>query len=89
VSRSRTEYHLRFGTGLGADVTDIDGNANAAVQARIGGQAVTVLYAGRAPGFVGLNQLNIVLPAGITAGTYTLLVSRDGVAANSVTVTIR
>ncbi|MEP7271627.1 MAG: kelch repeat-containing protein [Acidobacteriota bacterium] len=78
-----------FATGLGADATDTDGNANASVLASIAGQAVTVLYAGRAPGFVGLNQLNLVLPAGITAGTYTLAVARDGVAGNSVTIAIK
>lgn len=78
-----------FMTGLGVDVTDADGNANSSVQASIGGQAAPVLYAGRAPGFVGLNQLNLVLPAGITAGVHTLVVMRNGVAANPVTVAIR
>ncbi|MDQ3012269.1 MAG: hypothetical protein M3X11_16365 [Acidobacteriota bacterium] len=78
-----------FGTGLGADATDTDGNVNASVQASIDGAAVTVLYAGRAPGFVGLNQFNIVLPAGIASGAHTLVVSRDGVASNPVTISIK
>jgi len=75
-----------FGTGLGADGTDVDGDVKASVQAAIDGIPVTVLYAGRAPGFTGLNQLNIVLPANITPGTHTLLVSRNGIPGNLVTI---
>jgi len=78
-----------FGTGLGADATDVDGNVNASVQATIDGQPVTVLYAGRAPGFVGLNQFNVMFPVGITSGTHTLAIARSGVTSNLVTITIR
>jgi len=74
---------------LGADATDLDGDANANVQAKIDGAVVTTLYAGRAPGFVGLNQLNIVLPAGIASGTHTVVISRNGVVSNAVTIAIR
>lgn len=78
-----------FATGLGAEVTDADGNANASVEARIDDQAVTVQYAGRAPGFIGLNQINIHLPAGISSGTYTFTLSRNGAVSNPVTVAIK
>lgn len=78
-----------FGTGLGADATDVDGNVNASVEARIDGNQVPLLYAGRAPGLVGLNQFNVQLPAGIASGTHTLLVSRNGVASNLVSIAIR
>ncbi len=78
-----------FGTGLGGDVTDGGGNVNTAVTARIGTSAATVLYAGQAPGFVGLNQFNVQLPAGLTAGTHTLTITRGGVTSNSVTIAIR
>ncbi len=78
-----------FGTGLGADATDQDGNVNANVTATIGGRAATVSYAGRAPGFVGLNQFNIALPAGLAAGTYPLVITRGGVASNAATIAIR
>src|SRR5581483_5909173 len=73
-----------YGTGLGADATDVDGNVSASVQVRIDGKPAEVLYAGRAPGFAGLNQLNVVLPAGITSGTHTVVVSRNGLASNVV-----
>jgi uncharacterized protein (TIGR03437 family) len=78
-----------FGTGLGADATDIDGNVNASVQVRVDANPVIVLYAGRTPGFTGLNQLNVALPVGIGAGTHTVQVSRDAVTSNSVTIEIR
>jgi uncharacterized protein (TIGR03437 family) len=78
-----------YGTGLGDDATDIDGNANSSVQAAIGGQTARVLYAGRAPGFVGLNQLNVEFPAGISSGIHNLVVSRNGVSSNTVTIAIR
>ncbi|NOT61415.1 MAG: hypothetical protein HOP19_14450, partial [Acidobacteria bacterium] len=78
-----------FGTGLGGDATDADGNVNATTTASIGGQAAQVLYAGRAPGFTGLNQFNLVLPENIAAGTHTLTITRGGSTSNSVTITIR
>jgi uncharacterized protein (TIGR03437 family) len=78
-----------YGTGLGVDATDVDGNVSASVQARIDGNPAVVQYAGRAPGLVGLNQLNIVLPVGITPGTHTVVVARNGVVSNAVTIAIR
>ncbi len=78
-----------FCTGLGEDATDIDANVAATVLVTIDDQPVTVSYAGRAPGFSGLNQLNIVFPAGITAGIHKLSVTRNGVASNSVTIAVR
>ncbi len=71
-----------FGTGLGEDGTDIAGNVASSVQVTLDGRPVTVSYAGQAPGFVGLNQLNIVLPAGISAGNHTLVITRNGVSSN-------
>lgn len=59
------------------------------VEANIDGNAVTALYAGRAPGFVGLNQFNIVFPATIGLGVHTLTISHNGVVSNTVTIAIR
>jgi len=78
-----------FGTGLGADVTDNDGNAAGSTTATIGGANAGVSYAGRAPGFSGLNQFNITFPANITSGTHTLVISRNGIAAREVTIAVR
>jgi uncharacterized protein (TIGR03437 family) len=78
-----------FGSGLGADATDVDGNVNASVQATIDGTAVPVGYAGRAPGFTGLNQINITFPANINSGTHTLVISRSGIAGQPVTFVVQ
>ena len=78
-----------FGTGLGPDATDVDGDVSASVQVRIDGNPAVVSYAGRAPGFIGLNQLNVVLPAGITSGVHTVAVTRNGMVSNTVTIAIR
>ncbi|HKE04265.1 MAG TPA: hypothetical protein VKE91_09405 [Blastocatellia bacterium] len=78
-----------FVTGLGADVTDNDGDVSAQVQVTLNGRQTTTLYAGRAPGFTGLNQINFQLPAGMAPGTYNLTISRNGFASNVTTVTIQ
>ncbi|HQR32633.1 MAG TPA: hypothetical protein PLK30_07850 [Blastocatellia bacterium] len=78
-----------FCTGLGEDATDLDGDVAASVLATIDDQPVTVSYAGRAPGFTGLNQLNIVFPAGINSGTHKLSIARNGVVSNSVSIAIK
>ncbi len=78
-----------FGTGLGADATDGGGDVKAEVQATLAGRPVSLLYAGSVPGAVGLNQFNVVLPVGIAAGAHTLSITRNGVASNSVTLTIK
>jgi len=78
-----------FGTGLGADATDVDGNVSASVEVMIGGKPAPVSYAGRAPGFTGLNQLNVILPVGITLGRHAVVVTRNAVSSNIVTVAIK
>jgi uncharacterized protein (TIGR03437 family) len=77
-----------YATGLGADVTDMEGNAADSVKFGLGETPLTVLYAGRAPGLVGVNQLNVVLPANITSGTHNVVMHRNGVNSNLVTVAI-
>ncbi len=78
-----------FGTGLGADATDLDGNVSGSVQITIDGNPVTVNYAGRAPGLTGLNQFNVVFPENISSGTHTLVISRNGIPSNQVTIAVR
>ena len=88
--RTESRTSLRStGRGRGEDATDGGGDVSASVEARIDGNPVTVDYAGPAPGFVGLNQFNVVLSAGINSGTHTLVVARHGVQGNAVTISIR
>ncbi len=78
-----------FASGFGEDVTDADGNAAASVQVTIDGNPAMVQYAGRAPGFTGLNQLNVVLPANIASGAHVVRATRNGINSNSVSITTR
>ncbi|NBO66631.1 MAG: hypothetical protein EBU88_17605, partial [Acidobacteria bacterium] len=55
--------------------------------------SLPVLYAGRAPGFSGLDQLNLALPEGLTGNAILTIRVRDGegnvLRANEVTIVIR
>ncbi|NOT61034.1 MAG: hypothetical protein HOP19_12520, partial [Acidobacteria bacterium] len=76
-------------TGLGADATDGGANVAGTTTAFINGISTTVIYAGRAPGFIGLNQLNIVLPVGLPSGVHRLRIGRNGLLSNETTLAIR
>lgn len=78
-----------YATALGADATDMEGDVRASVEVTIDGLPVTTTYAGEAPGFVGLNQLNVTLPLGISAGDHAVIVKRNGRLSNPVTIAIR
>jgi uncharacterized protein (TIGR03437 family) len=59
------------------------------VRAYVGGETVPVLYAGVAPGYVGLDQVNLSLPRSLIGrGEATLQLFVDGVATNPVTIHI-
>ena len=60
----------------------------ASVTATIGDHPATVLFAGLAPGFAGLYQVNLIVPQLVT-GDYPLVVSADGVRSNAGIVSIR
>jgi uncharacterized protein (TIGR03437 family) len=62
-----------YGTGAGGvtfDETNAaplqDLGSNTQIRALVGGKTARLLYAGRAPGFVGLDQFNVEIPADIT-----------------------
>ncbi len=55
----------------------------------IGGQAAQVLYSGLAPGLVGLYQINVVVPTGISAGAQPLTLSIGGVTAKNTNVRVQ
>ncbi len=85
-----------FCTGLGAtNPPTVTGQAAASGIAvvtpavTIGGQAAALQYAGVAPGFVGLYQINAVVPAGIGTGSaISLVVTQNGVASNAATIAV-
>jgi uncharacterized protein (TIGR03437 family) len=95
-----TDYINIFATGLGP-VTNQPASgapasasplswATAAVTVTIGGVPVTPSFAGLAPGWVGLYQVNVQVPSGITAGTTVpVVVSINGASSPPVTVAIQ
>jgi uncharacterized protein (TIGR03437 family) len=89
-----------FATGLGAvDQTIPDGaaapgnppaNTLAKPAVKIGGQSANVSFSGLAPGFVGLYQIDAVVPAGVTAGDQvSVVVSIAGQTSPPVTISVR
>jgi uncharacterized protein (TIGR03437 family) len=90
---------ILYATGLG-DVTEsvsTGGPAPGSLLAytretpvvRLGDRAAEVLFSGLAPGFVGLYQLNVQLPAGITPGSVPLVVTVGGQASPPVMLPTR
>lgn len=86
-------------TGLGAtNPAAITGRASpsdpgvAVVQptATIGGVSAPVQFAGLTPGLVGLYQVNVQIPAGVTPGSeVALVITQGGIASNSVKIAVR
>jgi uncharacterized protein (TIGR03437 family) len=70
--------------GSGSDLS----NVTPAVTATIGGQTASVSFAGLAPDFVGLWQVNIVVPTGLTQGDYPLAVTVGGQTSNAANVSV-
>jgi uncharacterized protein (TIGR03437 family) len=62
--------------------------ANSPSSATIGSSTAQVAFAGLAPGFVGLVQVNIVVPSGLQTGTYPLTVTIGSETSNSATVSV-
>jgi uncharacterized protein (TIGR03437 family) len=74
-------YLILFGTGIrrAPDADGVAANGVAeSVQATVGGVAAEVTYAGPAPGFTGLDQVNIKVPAETAPGPSVPLVIRVG-----------
>jgi uncharacterized protein (TIGR03437 family) len=74
-------------TGTQASTTTLS-NTTAKVTAAIGGSSAQVDFAGLAPGFVGLYQVNIIVPQ-MSAGDYPLTISIGGVTSNSGLITVK
>ena len=60
------------------------------VEAQVGGKPATVHFAGLAPGFVGLYQVNVEIPADVEPGpAVPLLLLQNGVPSNTVTIAVQ
>jgi uncharacterized protein (TIGR03437 family) len=77
-------------TGLGA-TTSTNGLDYARIQptVTIGGQPCNVSYAGRTPGYPGLDQINCSVPAGISGAAVPVVVTSNGRDSNTVTLNIQ
>jgi uncharacterized protein (TIGR03437 family) len=89
-----------FATGLGATNPAVASgaaapaspplaNVVAAVTATVGGQPAPVQFAGLAPNFVGLYQVNVQIPSGLASGPTPLLLTVGGTASNTVTLVLK
>ncbi len=85
------ETVLIYGTGLGAvNTAQVDGTAAngestiALPTVTVGGAPAMVAFSGLAPGFVGLNQVNVMIPSGLASGNQAVVMNVNGVASNSV-----
>jgi adhesin/invasin len=54
----------------------------ATATAAIVGQSAEVLFAGLAPGYVGVGQVDVVVPSGLPAGEHMLVIAIGGVSSN-------
>jgi uncharacterized protein (TIGR03437 family) len=74
-------YLVLYATGLRNRAS------NANVTCTIGGAVLTPDYAGPQPGFPGLDQVNVLLPAKLAgAGVVDIVLTVDGIASNTATV---
>ena len=74
--------------GTAAPVNPLS-TATAPVTGRLANARVTPMYAGLAPGFVGVFQVNIQIPSDVPTGTAALIFEVAGASSNSVAVAIQ
>jgi uncharacterized protein (TIGR03437 family) len=55
----------------------------------VGGRPAAVQFSGLAPGFVGLYQVNVVVPPDAPTGVQPVIITVDGVASKSASVQIQ
>ena len=88
-----------FGNGLGPVANQPNSGEGAGasplpqtkspVTVTIGGQQAQVQYAGLAPGFPGLYQVNVFVPSGLAAGNQPVIISVGGQNSQSATIPIK
>jgi uncharacterized protein (TIGR03437 family) len=84
-------------TGLGAVTAAITGDVppspppetTVTPTVLIDGQPASLSWAGLAPGFVGLYQVNAQVPASLTSGSHRLQLVVNGASSNTVTFAVR
>jgi uncharacterized protein (TIGR03437 family) len=54
--------------------------------ATIAGQNAPVVFSGLAPGFIGLGQVNVMIPSGIPSGAQNLILTGNGAAGKAVKI---
>lgn len=64
-------------------------NVTAPKSAKIGNSDATVSFGGLTPGFIGLVQFNVVVPAGLASGTYPLSITIDGQTSNAGNIVVK
>lgn len=87
---------ILYGTGLGPlPAGNPDNNAapavaigQANVELYVGGRRATVAYAGRAPGFAGLDQVNFVVPAGVEGCSIPVGLKIGNIVSNYTTIAV-
>jgi uncharacterized protein (TIGR03437 family) len=89
------ETVLIYGTGLGlVSTAQVDGAAAngestiALPTVTIGGASAMVTFSGLAPGFVGLNQVNVMVSSGLSTGSQAVVMNVGAVASNTVMVPV-
>jgi uncharacterized protein (TIGR03437 family) len=55
----------------------------------IGGQSAQVLFSGSAPQFVGVNRINVVVPAGVTGVVPLQIAAGAIITSNQVTIAVQ
>ncbi len=96
---ARGETVVLYLTGLGpvsnppapgqpASLTTLS-HALAAPQVTIGGISAAPAFAGLTPSYIGLYQINVVIPAGVAAGTLDVTVQSSGVTGNTAKLPVR
>lgn len=81
---ARGDYVEIYATGLGPT-----GAATVTPEVTIGGAPASVSYSGLAPGYLGLYQVNVQIPAGIGPGEHPLQIFSDAAKSNIVKIGIR
>jgi uncharacterized protein (TIGR03437 family) len=84
------EYVALFVTGMGATTLRDGLNwANVQPEVTVGGQPCAVTFAGRAPGYEGLDQINCQLPVTLQPGDTQVIVRSASRSANVITLPVR